>query len=443
MASLIVTGTNTFPIVPPTLASPTVKSGSRIARIDPPEGMEYPRLTKIVNQGSHVFVVWADLNSQGYGVGALYTADANATQVYQHTLVGNLSQNDLCVAAKAADDFLLLRSRNGGSEVSKWDSTGRLWVSEAFDTEGNLSWPLGISGAGSRSLVGGRTAADSDWQSRLLDGADDTVTSSHYAGVQSGSTAETGYDNSAVLSRDGDVILAKMSNPGFHAYRISTTTQTHDNTTCQSGSFDTANWPTRPGMCALSGDGAEGIVIDGNNTRAFVLTGGPASYTETTIFFPNHPRACAISNDGSTAVVLSRALDGDDGGLTVTVIDMTASPPEIATNSNGAPIRYQIHNHLGTAHGRAQFLGITDDGSEIGFGTLRNLCVGEEISHAPIFRASTSERAYQSVATYQYYENVVGGDYDTADGGQMAVALRQTSAGPTPNEGYVDLFSLS
>ncbi|MBM66096.1 MAG: hypothetical protein CMH55_07675 [Myxococcales bacterium] len=413
-----------------------------LARILPPQGMARPKLAKLFNQDQHLFVVWDDDGDSGYNLGRIYQVAQDAPQVGNgNTLLGSVSQNDLAVDAKASDELALLRTADGDPELSKWDTTGRLWRSTTFDTEGRLSWPLGINGAGSRVMVGGRTSGDQDWRCRLLDGADDTVSSSHYAGVQNGSHAEIGYDNCAVLSRDGDVILAKTYNPGFHAYRISTTTVTHNNTTCQSGNFDTAFFPTRPGLCALSGDGAEGIVIDGQNNRAFILTGGPASYTETTIFFPNSPRACAISNDGTKAVVLSRALDTDDGGLTVTVIDMTTQA--IALTSGGVPIRYQIHNPSGRAHGHAQFLVMSDDGSSFGFGTRRNLDTTTGVNHASVFHAASDERAYQPVHVYRPDEHVIGGDYATSDGEHLAVCIEQSEEGRNPRTGYVDLFDLS
>jgi len=422
-------------------APPTIPAGKLdtnlpdavlIKRIAPPEGYLHADVCKFYDEGERLFVVWDDGGVQGNNLACSYKT-SDGSKEWEQLLTGSISNNDIAWDAKSSDKLLYLRTRNGEPELSKWDKDGRLWETTDFDTTPHFSWCGGISGAGTRSMIAGfYTPTPAGWDTHLLDAADESIS----ATINPGSS----FDAVAALSRDGDVILTKHHGPGFTVYRHSTSLTTHTNVSALLQSFDMVNDPTPPGPVALSADGAEGIVLDDVSNIVYCLTGGPASYTQTKITLPNKPRACALSSDGETAVVVSRSADIANGGLLVTIIDMTGTP-SIALDG-GLPIQYSVLNPNGTAHGLLRFLGITDDGSEIGLGTFQNHDPVTGQQHSVALRASTSKRSYQRLFVPEQNARVWCGDYETSDGSLMAIAPHQPFTGPQPHKGYVELLSL-
>lgn len=391
-----------------TLAAPQLKF-----RVEHPFGTGRPAdLVKLVNQDQHLFVVWGGDSQQG-DLAALYSVTGNGTPVWTQQLTGRYQLMTYAWDAKAGDEWLLVREDNssfGGysPEVSKWDLTGVLWTSSAFNVDmvpAATTQAGGIASDGVRSvIVGIEVANPNGMETNLLEGSDDTISTQLSVG------SDSNWAHAAV-SRDGEHMI--RVDPNAHVIHNLET----DTVTLASSPEGYQMPPNYPGhgawnVCAISGDGAEAVMIDTQANQARLYVWGGASYTASTFNLPGVGYSVAMSNDGSKFVVGSM--------LGVGTVQMTTF--DVATTAQVATYTVQLPYATNTL--KPIHLAMEDDGSTYGF-ALNYSDTGAP-STPLSFRAATSETAYQAVGVAPPGANCIKADFGTL-GTYMATATYSTA----------------
>lgn len=358
-AGPVVSGATTAPILldgnsaPETAGLPI--GSSLVKTITAPVGYDHTDAVRLVNQSAHLFVIWD--KAAGDNLAALYTAtDGVTTAVWTQTVLDAGSNGDFVREARDSGEWVVTRENAGAFEVSKWDATGRLWVSTRYGLQVDAMQRAGISADGSRVVL---ISTDNDDPGGIeivvLDGADDVPTVKwpigasfvHNAELSSNGTRLIAYVNNsaAVINVDTGAILAAIPCNGTIA-----------NATDDRQSF-----------VGISADGAS--IISGHQTNGQVRLGvwNGSGYTITTLIPPATLYAVAMADAGNYAAVWTGTAYGSGGAPRVTIYDLTTGA--IAVDGKGTPLDFVLE---ATAHGRPGRVDFSADGLTFGITLYRN-----------------------------------------------------------------------
>jgi hypothetical protein len=416
-----------------------------VAQIWPPYGYMHADVCKFVNQGNHVFVVWDNFTGGIGNLAALYTVPGGL-KVWEQALTGGVSHNDRVWPASDGDEWFYLRTQNSLDELSKWDLTGRLWVSTRFQAQSDFRWCGGCKSDGSETytLAVDTTSPPNARQFHVFDGAADVPGSSLDVTLVAGTSAMD-----MAVSGDG-AYVGVLDHSGKYAI--------HDIAGDSNVASGDAIWqlqmahdPAQTGAVACSSDGDEFLFVDEGPPYSVILyTAVKTTPVKTVLNLPQRPWTVAIAKDGSKAVVVTNdgttfwPASGFNGWPTITVIDVPNK--KIALDSNGVPIQYVVGAGPGTAHGHVPFMAVSDDGSEI---CWQHYGSGTSYTSTPnypnLFRAGTTTSTYNEVATPALGYRCWYGDYDRSGGAHAAMAQYIAAAGPPHGHygaGFVGLYEL-
>ena len=382
--------------------------------ISPPTGYKHADLVKFVDGDQYVFVSWDNIDGEATdNLAALYDVDGDGTASWTQSLTGTISHNDRVWDAKDTDEFLYQRWQSTSYEVSRWDTSGRDWVSTAY-TSGS-DWESGGMAADGNRIV----LSTASRTTRILDGSDDSTTTSLDIGI---------YSENAALSRDG-LRLLTVSWGDYSMHDIENDVQEYLGTTyCDFGQVQDSE-----DVVALSADGDEFLVADELTKKLYIhnWNSGTSAFDRDTLTFSDYPRAVAISKDGSVGVVLTSSAKTVDGDLTAWVIDVPAGA--IATDASSNDIKYVISNSFGTPHGRPQHVSVSDDGTEFGFATKENH------GRALAWQAKTGSISKIPVYTAPSFWRTIDADYAIQSKGHFVFSAHANSS---PQLGTVTLMRL-
>ena len=350
-AAVLLDGNSAPETVPLPIGSGLVKT------ITAPSGYRHTDTVRVVNGGAHFFVIWDASGAGGDNLAALYTAtDAVTTPVWTQVVVDQGSKGDHAREARDSGEWVVTRDNNEAFEISKWDATGRLWVSTRYGFGVFAMQRAGISADGSRVVL---ISSDNDDPGGIeiivMDGADETPTVKWPIGASFVWNAELSSDGSrliayvnssaAVINVDTGAILAALPCDGLIQDDVG----------------------DRQSFVGISADGAS--IVSGHQTNGEVRLGvwNGSNYSVTTLVTPATLMAVSMSDDGKYSAIWTETNHASGGDPRVTIYDMATGA--VAVDGKGGFLDFALEP---TAYGRPGRIHFSADGTTFVISLDRN-----------------------------------------------------------------------
>ena len=337
---------------------PVVPGPDVLLEITPPASATYAAAIGVLNDQTHVVVLWEGVSSSDWL--SLYDVTDSATPLWTVEMAGGVSATDRIWVAKDVAVFLLqhLNTNPAPDEdnYSKYNVAGQIWETQRYNTGTVNAWGAGISADGARVVLFGTDTLDNQgMEIVILDGADETPTTKVKFDSIPGSKEHA-------LSSNGAVLVGSWSN-AYAAHAISADLEL---TTGPAGaSFFNTDF-VGPGV-AVADSGLAFILSANQSTNGaevllVVRIAGTWTEYRHLCAVGKEAFAVAISGDGTKALWVEALDSGDADEAVVYVLDVATGA--IATDGKGTDIVYPLTNSGGTAKGEIRDVELTQDGSK-------------------------------------------------------------------------------